>query len=245
VSEHGSIVILTGAGISAESGVDTFRAADGIWAKYDIEEVATPEAFAGDPLKVNAFYNARRRQLLSGTIGPNPAHRALAELQSAWRGRVTLVTQNIDDLHERAGSTDVLHMHGELTKVRCTDSERVIEWRRDVTPGERCECCGMTGTLRPHVVWFRELPFWLDEATRALRECDLFMAIGTSGQVYPASGFIDVARASGRARTVELNLEPTVLSHLFDENLHGPAGRVVPEFIARLLEQGAGPIQLP
>ncbi len=240
MKRHGSIVILTGAGISAESGVDTFRAPDGIRAKYDLAEVATPEAFTRDPLKVNEFYNARRRQLLSGTILPNAAHRALADLQREWRGGLMLITQNIDDLHERAGSTGVLHMHGELMKVRCTNTERVIEWRKDVDPEDRCGCCGMTGTLRPHVVWFGEIPFGLDEAYRSLRGCDLFIAIGTSGQVYPAAGFIDVARASGRARTVELNLEPTDLSCRFDEHLHGPAGRLVPEFIARLLDDGTG-----
>jgi len=228
-------VILTGAGISKESGLDTFRDANGIWARYDIEDVATPEAFQRNPALVQEFYNARRRRVLSSDVAPNAAHLALAELERRWDGECLLVTQNVDDLHERAGSVRVLHMHGELLKARCIQSARVLEWKSDITPEDLCPCCGTAGTLRPHVVWFGEIPLGLERISEALRRCDLFIAIGTSGQVHPAAGFVQEARARRRARTVELNLEPTGVSSLFDEQIHGPAGRIVPAYVARLL----------
>lgn len=231
----GSIVILTGAGISAESGLDTFRSPGGIWEQVDLEDVATPEAFHRNPLLVTDFYNARRRQLLSPEVTFNAAHSAIARLEREWRGEVTLVTQNIDDLHERAGSRRVIHMHGELLKARCTASSRVFVRKTDISVKETCECCGRPGTLRPHVVWFGEMPFDMDCIHAALGRCDLFLAIGTSGAVYPAAGFVGIARGAGRARTVELNLEPTDLSSVFDERIEGPAGRVVPAYVEKLL----------
>jgi NAD-dependent deacetylase len=232
----GRIVVLTGAGISKESGLDTFRDADGIWSKVRIEDVATPEAWRRDPARVQAFYNARRRGLLSPSVAPNAAHAALAELERRWAGEILLVTQNIDDLHERAGSRGLAHMHGELLKVRCERSRRVYAWKRDVEPDERCACCSIPGTLRPHVVWFGEMPFEMERIQEALSRCDLFVAVGTSGQVYPAAGFVE---AASHARTVELNLEPTQLSPLFAESLTGPATAIVPAFVRKLLGEGS------
>jgi NAD-dependent deacetylase len=227
-----SIVILTGAGISRESGLATFRDADGVWSKVRLEDVATPEAFARDPGRVHAFYNARRAQLADPVVRPNAAHRALARLQHAWPGEVMLVTQNVDDLHARAGSWPV-HMHGELTKARCTHCGAVQSWTGDLSVHTRCPACGEAGGMRPHVVWFGEMPLELDRINDALAACDLFVAIGTSAQVYPAAGFISEVR--GRARTLELNAERTVASELFDETRLGPATQTVPAWVDDLL----------
>jgi NAD-dependent deacetylase len=228
------IVVLTGAGISKESGLDTFRDADGIWAKVRLEDVATPEAFTRDPARVQAFYNARRRSLCNGNVTPNAAHRALAALERRFPGEVLLVTQNIDDLHDRAGSRNLIHMHGELLKARCGRCEEVREWRDDIDGGTRSPCCGARGRLRPHVVWFGEMPLEMDRIYSALAACDLFVSVGTSGSVYPAAGFVREARAAG-ARTVELNLEPSDGHSLFAERRYGPATEVVPSFVAELL----------
>ncbi len=227
--------MLTGAGISKESGLSTFRDPDGIWARYDAEDVATPEAFRRNPELVREFYNARRRQLLSPEVRPNAAHHALARLEREWPGEVLVVTQNVDNLHERAGSRNLIHMHGELCKVRCSESGAVYRWEREIAREERCECCGRTGTLRPHVVWFGEMPLEMPRIMEALGRSDLFLAVGTSGHVYPAAGFVAEARWRGRTRTVELNLEPTEVSYLFDERLEGPATVVVPAYVDRLL----------
>jgi NAD-dependent deacetylase len=230
-----SVVVLTGAGISAESGLPTFRGSDGLWLGWRLEDVATPEAFARQPDVVQCFYDLRRRQLLTPGIGPNPAHRALAEWQRCWPGRVQIVTQNIDDLHERAGSNDLIHMHGELLKAHCTSCDVVRPWRGDLAVAHRCPACGRADVLRPHVVWFGEMPLELDAIYAALAACDLFIAIGTSGQVYPAAGFADEVRRHGRAHTVELNLEPSAVDSLFAERRHGPASEVVPRYVAELL----------
>jgi NAD-dependent deacetylase len=235
MAEPRPIVILTGAGISRESGLDTFRDADGIWARVRIEDVATPEAFRRDPERVHAFYNARRRRLLGGNVEPNAAHRALAELEERWPGEVLLVTQNIDDLHERAGSKNLVHMHGELLKVRCRHCGNVVEWRRPLAVDTACIACGQLGGMRPHVVWFGEMPMALDEITTALTRCGLFISIGTSGNVYPAAGFVEHTRCAAGARTVELNLEPSAGAKLFDEAVYGPATEIVPTFVERLL----------
>jgi NAD-dependent deacetylase len=230
------VVILTGAGISRESGLATFRDADGLWARVRIEDVATPEAFARDPARVQGFYNARRAQLRDPAVAPNAAHRALARLEREWPGEVLLVTQNVDDLHERAGSTRLLHMHGELMKARCLACGAASPWREDIAPASACPACGAAGRLRPHVVWFGEMPLGMEAIAEALGRCGLFVSIGTSGNVYPAAGF--VAEVQGRARTVELNLEPSEGAGLFDEAVHGPATEVVPAFVEALL-QGA------
>ncbi len=231
------IVVLTGAGISAESGLSTFRDEGGLWAKHRIEDVATPEAFLRNPELVQNFYNARRAQLRR--VEPNAAHRALAELEAAYPGRVTVITQNVDDLHERAGSRRVIHMHGELKKARCLACDTASPWEDDIRPDSRCPACGAGGRLRPHVVWFGEIPLHLDEIDRELGSCDLFVSIGTSGAVYPAAGFVTQVRALGRAHTVELNLEPSAGSHFFHEARHGPATQLVPAFVEELLN-GAG-----
>ena len=231
----GSIVVLTGAGISKDSGLDTFRDPDGIWARVRIEDVATPEAFARDPERVHAFYNARRARLLSADIEPNPAHFALAELEQNWPGGVLVVTQNIDDLHERAGSKNLIHMHGELLKARCTSCGAVMVWKRDITVETPCPECMRSGRMRPHVVWFGELPMEMDRIYRALSACGLFVSIGTSGNVHPAAGFVREAGEFGNAYTVEINLEPSAGHGLFDMAINGPAADEVPAYVARLL----------
>ncbi|ELY4572612.1 Sir2 family NAD+-dependent deacetylase [Cronobacter turicensis] len=229
------VVVLTGAGISAESGIRTFRAADGLWEEHRVEDVATPEGFARNPQLVQAFYNARRRQLQQPEIKPNAAHLALARLEEAFGDRFLLVTQNIDNLHERAGNKNVVHMHGELLKVRCSQSGQVLEWTGDVTPGDKCHCCQFPAPLRPHVVWFGEMPLGMDRIYEALARADVFIAIGTSGHVYPAAGFVHEAKLQG-AHTVELNLEPSQVGSEFEEKHYGLASQVVPEYVEKLLK---------
>lgn len=232
------IVILTGAGISKESGLDTFRDADGIWAKVRLEDVATPEAFVRDPEKVHAFYSARRQGLLSGNVAPNAAHAALARLEAGWPGEVFLVTQNIDNLHERAGSENLLHMHGELLKGRCLSCDAVSPWTEPMTLASACPACGEAGGMRVHVVWFGEMPFEMERIYQALVRCALFLSVGTSGNVYPAAGFVQEVRANGAAHTVELNLEPSEGSALFEERIYGPATEVLPVYVEKILSQG-------
>ncbi|PZD65484.1 Sir2 family NAD+-dependent deacetylase [Pantoea ananatis] len=228
------IVVLTGAGISAESGINTFRAADGLWEEHRVEDVATPEGFRRDPALVQRFYNARRQQLQQPEIQPNAAHLALAELEQVLGENFLLVTQNIDNLHERAGNSRVLHMHGELLKVRCANSGQVIDWQQDVTAEDRCTCCQFPSVLRPHVVWFGEMPLGMEEIYQALEQANLFIAIGTSGHVYPAAGFVHEAKLQG-AHTVELNLEPSQVGNEFAESHYGLASEVVPAFVLKLL----------
>jgi len=229
----GRIVILTGAGISKESGLDTFRDADGLWSKVELEDVATPDAYARDPAFVLEFHNGLRRGLAA--CAPNPAHLALARLEREWPGEVLVVTQNVDDLHERAGSRNLIHMHGELLKARCGSCAEVCACDGDLTLASACLACGLAGAMRPHVVWFYEMPFEMERIAAALAECDLFASIGTSGAVYPAAGFVSDVRRRGRARTIELNLEPSEGASLFAERVHGPASRVVPAWVDRLL----------
>ena len=232
------IVVLTGAGISKESGLDTFRDADGIWSRVRIEDVATPQAFARDPGRVHDFYNARRARLASGSVTPNAAHQAIARLEAEWPGAVLVVTQNIDDLHERAGSRNLLHMHGELLKARCAACEVVSARPGDLSVALECGDCGRAGGLRPHVVWFGEMPLEIERIYNALDDCSLFLSIGTSGSVYPAAGFIQHVRFASGAHTVELNLEPSEGANLFAEAHHGAATRVVPAYVDRILEEG-------
>ena len=230
-----SIVVLTGAGISVESGLPSFRGADGLWEGWRLEEVATPEAFARQPATVQRFYDQRRRQLLGADVHPNPAHTALARLEARWPGEVLVVTQNIDDLHERAGTRNLVHMHGELLRARCTACAALHVCRHDLEPEHRCRGCGRPNVLRPHVVWFGEMPLALDAIYAALSRCDLFLAIGTSGQVYPAAGFVEQIRRHGRAHTIELNLEPSAVGSLFAEHRPGPAGETVPRLVGEIL----------
>ena len=228
------IVVLTGAGISAESGIKTFRAADGLWEEHRIEDVATPEGFAANPAQVQRFYNARRRQLLSPAVQVNPAHLALAGLERQFDGEFLLVTQNIDDLHERAGSTDPVHMHGELLKMHCERSGQVFEIREDIDVERRCRCCGEVGTLRPHVVWFGEMPLQMPRIEAALSRCDLFIAVGTSGNVYPAAGFVQLARRAG-AHSIEVNLEASSQHSYFGQHRHGLASEVLPRLCDEIM----------
>jgi NAD-dependent deacetylase len=227
------IVILTGAGISRESGLHTFRDPDGIWARHRIEDVATPEAFARNPALVQGFYNARRAQLRDPSLQPNAAHEALAELDARWPGDLLLVTQNVDNLHDRAGSRRLIHMHGEMAKARCLRCGAISAAEGDLSPETPCPACGTRGGMRPHVVWFGEIPLEMERIGAALESCDLFVSIGTSGAVYPAAGFVQEVRH--RADTLELNLEPSEGSHLFDEARHGPATQLVPAFVKDLL----------
>lgn len=226
------IVILTGAGLSAESGVPTFRDRDGIWAKYDYREVTTPEGFAHDPERVHEFYNMRRRA--HAGIRPNAAHVALSKLERAHRGEVWVVTQNVDALHEAAGSCNLIHMHGELFRALCAGCGARTLWAEDITLATVCPECRQTGKMRPDVVWFGEIPYHMDRIRDLLERADLFLSVGTSGNVYPAAGFVTEARAAG-AHTVELNLEPSEGRSLFAEAIHGPATVVVPAYVDRLL----------
>lgn len=234
---HRNLVILTGAGISAESGVPTFRADDGLWMGHRIEDVATPEAFARDPALVQDFYNRRRRQL--ATVQPNAAHHALAALAARWTGDLMLVTQNVDDLHDRAHAAQppgagfqLIHMHGELLKAHCTATGQVQDCPGDLE-ADHPSPHHPAGRMRPHIVWFGEMPLHMERIEAALETCDLFVSIGTSGAVYPAAGFVQQARLAG-ARTVELNLESSLISDLFDETHHGLATEVVPGFLSSL-----------
>jgi NAD-dependent deacetylase len=229
--EFNRIVILTGAGISAESGIDTFRAAGGLWEQHRVEDVATPEGFARNPELVLGFYDARRAALAG--VEPNAAHRALARLEREFTGELLLVTQNVDDLHERGGSQRALHMHGELKSALCQSCELRVRWDAPMADRPPCPVCA-AHSLRPDVVWFGEMPYQTERIYRALEACDLFVSIGTSGAVYPAAGFVQEARASG-ARTLELNLEPSEGSHLFHDSRHGPAGTLVPQWVEEVL----------
>ncbi|MEL7172694.1 MAG: NAD-dependent deacylase [Pseudomonadota bacterium] len=231
------IVILTGAGISAESGLGTFRDAGGLWSSYDLAEVATPEGYAANPALVLDFYNARRANCRAAA--PNAAHRALARLAARHPGEVTLITQNIDDLHERGGTQRVHHMHGEVMRAFCSacDTRRPVEG--DLSLADRCGACGATGQIRPDVVWFGEVPYGLEMIGDALAAADLFVAIGTSGAVYPAAGFVTEAARHG-AGTLELNLERSEISGLFDRRRLGPATETVPAWVDEILGETSG-----
>jgi NAD-dependent deacetylase len=236
MTRYTNIVILTGAGISAESGIATFRDKDGIWSKYDYRDVATPEGYARNPRLVLDFYNARRTQ--SSGAKPNAAHHALAALEQGHKGSVLVVTQNVDQLHEAAGTLNLIHMHGEHGKVLCSHCQARAPWghnQPDLTPELACASCGKAGGLRPDVVWFGEMPYHMDRIYDALGNADLFISIGTSGNVYPAAGFVAEARRSG-AHAVELNLEASEGASQFHERRHGPATSIVPAFVQELLD---------
>lgn len=228
-----NIVILTGAGISAESGIRTFRDQDGLWEEHRIEDVATPEAFARDPVLVQRFYNMRRAQLKDLQIQPNAAHLALAELEKQWEGNFLLVTQNVDNLHRRAGSQNLLHMHGRLDRVFCLYCDEHFEWNEDLAVDEPCLHCGRRGGVRPDIVWFGEMPHHMEEIYEALDNADYFISIGTSGNVYPAAGFV---RLAWKAQKIEINLKDTEISTAFDKHFVGPASQEVPRFIKEFLE---------
>ncbi len=233
-----NIVILTGAGVSAESGIDTFRSEGGLWEQHRVEDVATPEAFERDPELVLRFYDMRRAAIQ--TKEPNAAHFALGRLDAEWQGGLLIVTQNVDDLHERAGAQiglengRLLHMHGEHLNAWCTACDMRHQWRATLIERPACPACGVSGQLRPDIVWFGEMPYRMDEIYTALNRADLFVSIGTSGAVYPAAGFVREARGQG-VRTLELNLEPSQGSHWFDETRHGAASEIVPAWVEEVL----------
>jgi NAD-dependent deacetylase len=230
--EGRNIVVLTGAGVSAESGLATFRGPDGLWEGHRVEDVATPEAFRHNPALVHHFYDARRAKL--GTVAPNAAHEALARLDAQWPGELLLVTQNVDDLHERAGSERLIHMHGELAKGWCLACDGRFGWEGAMGEGASCPTCLAVGEVRPDIVWFGEMPYEMERIDEALQACELFVSIGTSGAVYPAAGFVQTARYCG-ARTLEINLEPSIGSTFFDESRIGRAGVLVPKWVDEVL----------
>ena len=231
MSKSHNIVILTGAGVSAESGLATFRGPGGLWEGHRVEDVCTPRALAADPDLVHRFYDARRAAL--ATVEPNGAHRALGKLDAEWPGELLIVTQNVDDLHERAGAQRLLHMHGELNSALCASCGARSGWTGAMPSGTLCSACGEPA-LRPDIVFFGEMPYAMDRIERALAEADLFVSIGTSGAVYPAAGFVQTARYHG-AQTLEMNLEPSAGSAYFAETRLGPAGELVPGWVEGLL----------
>ena len=226
-----NIVVLTGAGISAESGLRTFRADDGLWEDHRVEDVATPQAFRRDPELVQRFYDERRKDVMAAE--PNPAHQALARFDRGWDGQLLIVTQNIDDLHERAGAARVLHMHGEALSAWCTACDARHHWTGTLLDRPPCPACGARA-LRPDIVWFGEMPYRMDEIFAAIARADLFVSIGTSGAVYPAAGFVQQAKTAG-ASTLELNLERSQGSAWFDESRLGPASDLVPAWVEEML----------
>ena len=227
------VVILTGAGVSAESGLHTFRDRGGIWERYDITEVATPEAFARDPAFVLDFYNQRRRA--NADVKPNAAHEALATLEREHGGEVSIITQNIDPLHELAGAHNLIHMHGEITRALCAECGHREDWGlADITPETACAACGTLGRMRPDVVWFGEMPYHMDRIFALLNASDLFVSIGTSGTVYPAAGFVEIAQEAG-AYTLEINLEASEGASRFHQAVQGRATETVPTFVDQLL----------
>lgn len=234
MSKKQSIVVLTGAGISAESGIKTFRANDGLWENHRIEDVATPEGYERDPTLVQRFYNMRRQQLLSDDIQPNQAHVAITRLEESEQYDVLVVTQNIDNLHERAGTKNIIHMHGELLRCFCTRTQKRFSINEDLSIETECECCHKPNGLRPDIVWFGEMPYQMDNIYQALNQCDIFLSIGTSGNVYPAAGFVEAANQSG-AHTVELNLEPSLVQSAFKETVYGNATGVVGRYVDGLM----------
>ncbi len=232
MNDSGSIVILTGAGISAESGLATFRGPGGLWEGRRVDDVCTPEALARDPALVHRFYDLRRGTLAK--VAPNAAHLALVRLDAEWPGELLIVTQNVDDLHERGGARRLLHMHGELTSALCAACEARVRWPDPLPPGTTCAACG-EAAMRPDIVFFGEMPYQMERIEAALARCDLFVSIGTSGAVYPAAGFVQLANHYG-ARTLELNLEPSGGSAWFDESRLGAASVLVPDWVDEVLK---------
>ena len=237
MNNNTKVVILTGAGVSAESGLKTFRDNDGLWENHRVEEVATPEAFAFNPDLVYRFYNLRREQLQSDDLKPNAAHEALAKLEHHLGENLLIVTQNVDDLHERAGNKNVIHMHGELLSAKCCKTGNAVVWRGHLDQHDSCSCCYPANPMRPDIVWFGEMPYFMDEISQALIEADIFIAIGTSGHVYPAAGFVSQASHLG-AQTLEINLEPSAVGSQFEHQIYGLASLEVTRFVDRFIKTG-------
>jgi NAD-dependent deacetylase len=231
-----NIVILTGAGISAESGIQTFRASDGLWENHRIEDVATPDGFRRNPSLVYKFYNERRKKLLSPEIAPNNAHFAITHLEQNFPGTVTTITQNVDDLHERSGTKNLLHMHGELLQMRCQKTGMIFEIKTDLNSDSICSCCNQKNNLRPHIVWFNEIPLHMDKIEFELSYADLFLSIGTSGNVYPAAQFVSIAKKMNRAYCIEINPHSTMVQNEFDELIRENASTALPRLVEELLK---------
>ena len=232
VEKYKNIVILTGAGISAESGLATFRSADGLWNNHRVEDVATIEAYFHNPDYVHQFYNEMRPELLA--VKPNAAHLAITKLQKKYPANISVVTQNVDTLHEKAGNTNIYHIHGQINQIVCLNCGHVFETWNDVSSEDKCEQCGVAGMLKPNIVFFGENLLYMDTVDRLLSSCDLFVSIGTSGVVYPAAGFVQIAKFAG-AETIEFNLETTSNNYMFDRHVTGPAGTTLPQFVDELL----------
>ena len=236
LKKYKRIVVLTGAGISAESGIKTFRDQNGLWEEFNIEDVATLDGYKRNPALVLDFYNNRRKDFCFGDVKPNTAHFALAKLEAEFDGEFLLVTQNIDNLHEQSGSKNVIHMHGELLKVRCPNTNQAIEWKENLSEDDLCHCCQYPTNLRPHVVWFGEMPLGLDRIYHDLSQADLFIAIGTSGSVYPAAGFVEEAKTVA-ADTIEINIEESDYQSHFEYKITGKATEKLPELVNEILSQ--------
>ena len=230
--KYNNIVILTGAGISAESGLATFRSEDGLWNKHRVEDVATIEAFYRNPDYVHAFYNEMRPELFAAK--PNPAHKAITTLQEKYPAKISVVTQNVDTLHEKAGNKNVYHIHGQINQIRCLNCGHVFETWGEFSSEDVCENCGVAAMLKPNIVFFGEDLLYMDKVDDLLRTCDLFLSVGTSGVVYPAAGFVQIAKMFG-ADTYEFNMEKTSNNRLFDEHIYGPAGTTLPEFVEKMI----------
>lgn len=231
--QYHDILVLTGAGISAESGLATFRSSNGLWNNHKVEDVATIEAFAKNPEYVHDFYNEMKPELLAAK--PNAAHLALAELEQKYSGNVSIVTQNVDTLHEKAGSKKVYHIHGQINQAVCLNCGHILETWGDVDTQTVCANCGVVGMMKPNIVFFGESLLCMNEVERLLNECDLFISVGTSGVVYPAAGFVKVAKAHG-AHTMEFNLENTSNNYLFDDHIYGKSGQTLPVLVKQLLK---------
>ena len=234
MQKYQNIVILTGAGISAESGLATFRSSNGLWNNHRVEDVATVEAFARNPEYVHEFYNELKQELIRAV--PNPAHLALAKLQQNYPAPVTIVTQNVDTLHEKAQSTGVLHIHGQINQAVCLNCGHVLETWGDVNTETVCHQCGVPAMMKPNIVFFGENLLCMDKVDRLLEQCDLFVSIGTSGVVFPAASFVQIAKLNG-AETYEFNLETTSNNRYFDHHIYGKAGETVPQFVDTLLAE--------
>ena len=232
VEKYKNIVILTGAGISAESGLATFRSADGLWNNHRVEDVATIEAYFRNPDYVHQFYNEMRPELFAAK--PNAAHLAITKLQKEYPANTSVVTQNVDTLHEKAGNKNIYHIHGQINQIVCLNCGHVFETWGDVSSEDKCEQCGVAGMLKPNIVFFGENLLYMDTVDRLLSSCDLFVSVGTSGVVYPAAGFVQIAKFAG-ADTIEFNLETTSNNYMFDRHVTGPAGTTLPQFVDELL----------
>jgi len=228
-----NIFVLTGAGISSESGISTFRDSNGLWENHKIEEVATPQGFKNNPELVFKFYNARRNQVRNAL--PNDSHFSLSKLEEKFSGKFNLITQNVDDLHERAGSKKLIHMHGELSKARCTSTQKIINWDGNFDQNTICPCCENRGFMRPHIVWFNEMPLKMDIIQSYLNQCDLFISIGTSGAIYPAATFVQMAKLHKPCHTIEVNVTQTEISNYFDDIRIGKASIEVPKLVEEIL----------